>query len=270
MRASREPAVAGRFYPSDPVRLTAEVDEYLVGEQPAEALALVAPHAGYMYSGKIAGRTYSAVRVPAHAIVICPNHTGFGVKRSVWSSGSWMLPVGEVAVDASLAGRLCDEACLEADEDAHLAEHAIEVQLPFLRASAPGISVVPICLARLSYADCVQVGQGIARVVEERRAAGEQVLLVASTDMSHYISAEQARRLDQMAIEQILKIDPEGLYQTVTRHSISMCGYIPTTVVLAAAKQLGGQRCELIAYGNSGDASGDHARVVGYAGLVVR
>jgi AmmeMemoRadiSam system protein B len=265
----REPAVAGRFYSADARRLNQDLDGLLEPAVDASpAIVLVAPHAGYMYSGAIAGAGYARVVVPNRAIVLCPNHTGLGVDKSIWSRGAWRLPGGDVAVDEALAERLRDAAGLQDDALAHLREHAIEVQLPFLRARRADVKIVPICLGRLSYAECFATGVGLARVIEAD-AVEQRPLLVASTDMSHYISAERARTLDQLALERVTALDAEGLYDVVTRHHISMCGYIPTTVALVAARALGATRASVVRYGNSGDASGDFDRVVGYAAAVV-
>lgn len=264
----REPAVAGRFYPASRERMEAELSGFLAGtEQREPAIAVVAPHAGWMYSGAIAGAAYATVAVPPRVIVLCPNHTGRGVRRSLWSTGAWRIPGGDVPVDAELASSLRDAARLQEDELAHLSEHAIEVQLPFLRALQPKLSIVPVTLAGLSLDECRQIGEGLATAV---RGAASDVLLVASTDMSHYISAADAERLDKLALERVQALDPEGLYDVVRKHEISMCGYIPTTVVLTAANALGAKRASLVRYGNSGETSGDFSHVVGYAGLVVR
>jgi hypothetical protein len=227
------------------------------------------PHAGYLYSGSIAGETYARVDVPARAVVICPNHTGRGVRRSIWVSGVWHLPGGDVPVDAVLAEAIREAAGLEADVLAHQFEHAGEVQLPFLRARRSDVRVVPICLSHLNLAECREIGEGLAGAVRSACEDPRDALLVASTDLSHFIPAEDARRLDRMALDHVLAIDPEGLYETVTRQDISMCGFIPTTVVLFAARALGATHTELVRYGNSGETSGDTDRVVGYAGVVL-
>ena len=268
----REPAVAGRFYPSDPTQLGRVVERYLAQEAPEglSARMLMVPHAGYVYSGAIAGETFAEARVPSSAVVLCPNHTGLGARRSLWSHGSWHLPGFDLRVDDELAALVLEEAGLEEDRLAHLREHAIEVQLPFLHARNPRLTIVPICLGRLSFPECRSLGEGLARAIrriEQKR--GERVLLVASSDMSHYISADDARRLDSRAIERVLALDPEGLHAVVTEQGISMCGYIPTTVALAAARELGATKAKLVRYGNSGDVSGDYEQVVGYAGVLV-
>ena len=263
----RRPAVAGRFYSADPRRLAEQVDALLAtSAEPERATMLVAPHAGYVYSGAVAGAAYARVSVPRRVVVLCPNHTGRGARRSVWPSGAWQLPGGAVPVDAELARLLVAEAHLTPDHAAHLGEHAIEVHLPFLRARRADVSVVPVCLGGLSLAECHEVGHGLARAIRE---TPDDVLLIASTDMSHYIAAEEARRLDSLALERVLSLDPDGLYEVVTRHDISMCGYIPTTVALVASLELGAKSAKLVRYANSGDVSGDFSAVVGYAGVVV-
>jgi MEMO1 family protein len=268
----REPAVSGRFYPSEPDRLRASVGAYL-GVPPAErmvARGVVAPHAGYVYSGKIAGETYARILVPPVAFVLCPNHTGFGVKRSLWPKGRWSLPGFELQVDDELASSALEHAGLSEDHLAHVREHAIEVHLPFLHALRSDVRIVPLCLAGLSYAECEEVGRGIARaIVEWERTHAERVLIVASTDMSHYIPADEARVLDGKALARVRELDAEGLYTTVKREEISMCGYVPTTVALVAARELGSQSATLVRYGNSGDTSGKFDEVVGYAGLTI-
>jgi AmmeMemoRadiSam system protein B len=273
MQEIREPAVAGRFYPGDPAILRRDVGRYL-GPPPAagelRVQAALVPHAGYLYSGAIAGETYGRIRVPPRAIVLCPNHTGLGARRSVTAADAWQLPGGPVPVDAELRDELVRRAGLELDHRAHLREHAIEVQLPFLRAKAPDVSFVGVCLGGLSLAECCRLGEGIADAVRAVSPGDpSEVLLVASSDMSHYVSATAAARLDALALERVVALDPEGLYRVVQEHDISMCGYIPTTVALVAARSLGATSARAIRYGNSGEASGDMDRVVGYAGVIV-
>jgi hypothetical protein len=261
----RSSAVAGRFYPGDAARLRAEVQRCLGTPHPQAAAAVVGPHAGYVYSGAILGETYAEVAVPETVIIMCPNHTGLGARRSCWHRGRWLLPGGAIAVDEALADALVEHAGLERDVDAHRREHAIEVHLPFLRELQPAVRIVPVVLAPLRADDCVRLGEQIAEVLRGR----DDVLVVASTDMSHYIDAAEAKRLDTLAIERVLALDPVGLHRTVETHDISMCGYVPTTVALAAALRRGATQAHLVRYGNSGERSGDFDRVVGYAGFVI-
>ena len=266
----REPAAAGRFYAGDGATLARDVSGFLSASAgdaaPEPSIMLMGPHAGYVYSGAIAGRTYARVRVPSRAIVLCPNHTGLGARRSVWPTGRWRLPGGDVPVDAELAAAVRDAAGLEDDRLAHLREHSLEVHLPFLRARRSDVAIVPICLGPLTLDHCRDIGSGIADAV---RRSNLEVLIVASTDMSHYISADRARELDALALGAVQQLDPEALYRTVKENDISMCGYIPTTVALFASRELGARRAELVCYGNSGDVSGDYDQVVGYAGVAV-
>jgi len=229
--------------------------------------AVVAPHAGYVYSGRIAGEVYSKIRVPDLCVVLCPNHTGAGVQRSLDRDETWRTPLGDVPVDAALADALLGRAGLARDIRAHAREHALEVHLPFIQARNPGARIVPICLGRVPPDGCVEIGEVLAEVVSR---AGEDVLLVASTDMSHYIPARDAAVLDRMALDRVEALDAIGLYRTVAEHDISMCGVIPTTTVLAAARALGATAAELVRYGHSGETSGDLEHVVGYAGLVIQ
>lgn len=263
--------MSGRFYPGQAERLNEKVGECLgvPAAEPAPARMVMVPHAGYVYSGAIAGATYARVNVPRLVVVLCPNHTGFGVKRSLWPKGRWRLPGFELPVDEPLAESALAHAKLTEDHLAHVREHAIEVQLPFLHALRPDVSIVPVCLAGLRYDECEEVGRGLASAIAECESVRhERVLIVASTDMSHYISADEARRLDLRVIERVRALDPEGLYTTVKRDEISMCGYVPTTVALVAVRELGGAAAELVRYGNSGETSGNFDEVVGYAGLV--
>lgn len=269
----REAYVAGRFYPAEAAQLAAEVERCLSSgteprAAPEPALAVVAPHAGYVYSGAIAGRTLASVQIPPRVIILCPNHTGLGEPSSVWQRGSWRIPGADVPVDAELADLLLRKTELVPDVLAHRREHAIEVQIPLLRALSPKLRIVPICLARLSFAACRALGEGIADAVSSLPMQ-ERPLIVASTDMSHYISATLAEQLDALALARVRELDAQGLHATVERERLSMCGYIPTTVALVMAKALGGTGARLIQYGNSGEVSGSFDEVVGYAGLVV-
>ncbi len=258
----RTPAVAGLFYPDDPSKIDAFVRPYSDPDKEREGIRfLFGPHAGYVYSGAIAGEGYARVRIPDHVVIIGPNHTGFGQPRAVYAQGVFAMPGGDVPIDEPLAAELTDAMGLTDDERAHRQEHSLEVHVPFLRAKNPEVRIVPICLGHSSYEDCEQLGLGLAKVLR----AHEDVLVVVSTDMSHYVSAEEASRLDKMALDHLVAIEPRSLFETVRHHDISMCGFIAATVALVAARELGLQQGELVRYGNSGETSGDFHRVVGYA-----
>lgn len=265
----RVPAVAGRFYPAEAAGLERDVQALLdaEGARPEPALAVMVPHAGYAYSGRIAGATFARVRVPARAVVLCPNHTGVGASRALWASGTWELPGGALEVDVELGERLSIEAGVVDDPRAHLGEHAIEVELPLLRARRADVKLTPVVLGRLSLAGCREVGEGLARAIDE--VGRDQVLVVASSDLSHYVSAERAAELDRLALARVEALDPDGLYEVVEREHLSMCGFIPVTVMLVAARALGATRATLVRYGHSGEVTGERSRVVGYAGVVI-
>ncbi len=269
----REPAVAGRFYPADPEALATQVATLLgerpnglaTPEPPRPALGLLAPHAGYMYSGAVAGAVYARVDVPDRAILIGPNHTGLGASIAVWPEGGWKIPLGRVPIDAISTEALLRSPLAVADREAHRFEHSLEVQLPFLLLRRREIAVAALCLSHLSYARCEELGRVVALAAGGKRPA----LLVASSDMSHYIPASEASEKDHRALDRVLALDPEGLFGLVKREGITMCGYVPTTVMLVAARELGAREAELVRYGHSGEVTGDDDSVVGYAGVVV-
>lgn len=265
----RAPAVAGRFYPGHPQELRAMIQGYLEpGLQPERALAVVSPHAGYVFSGPVAGKALGRAQIPHRVIVLGPNHQGLGQNVAVMSRGAWQTPLGAVQLDPSLAGEIIARSPLAQEDDlAHQYEHSLEVQVPILQCLREDLLLTPICLSMLSFDQCQQLGQDIAGAIT---GCAEPVLMVASTDMTHYESAEQAEAKDSQAIERILALDPQGLYNTVTSMHISMCGVLPTTVALVAALALGATAAELVAYTNSGAVTGDFREVVGYAGLLIK
>jgi AmmeMemoRadiSam system protein B len=263
----RKPAVAGSFYPGDARAIDAELTRLLAARPATPARAVVVPHAGWMYSGTVAGETYAHVAVPRLTILLGPNHTGLGLPDALMGEGAWRYPGATVPVARELATVLL-AATEELAEDAaaHLREHALEVQLPFLHRRQPELAVVPITLGRTDPGFCRAVGEAVGRVV-----AGwpEPVLVVDSTDLNHYESQAVGSRKDRLAIDAILALDPEGLRQTVLTHEISMCGLAPTQALLWAAPALGIRSARLVRYQTSGDVSGDLARVVGYAGIIL-
>ncbi len=264
----RRAAVAGYFYSGNQKGLETELSSLLTGEQgKEEAKAVVCPHAGYIYSGAVAGAVYSRVDIPRYVIVMGPNHTGTGKKVAIMTEGSWETPLGTIPVKSELARMITEGAgIVEDDPRAHMAEHSLEVQLPFLQMLRDDLELVPICLSHISYGACEEIGRAIAQAVTD---FGEGVLLIASTDMTHYEPHEVASRKDRRAIDRIIQLDAEGLYRTVREERISMCGFIPTTVALSAAAQLGASKGELILYRTSGDTNGDYDQVVGYAGVLI-
>jgi MEMO1 family protein len=262
----RSPAVAGHFYPGGAEPLRRILSELIPAEaQRVPAIGIVAPHAGYIYSGAIAGRTFADVEIPKKVVILGPNHHGSGHPAAVYPGGSWLTPLGEVAVDSQLSERIL-AACpaMAPDESAHRFEHSLEVQLPFLQVLAPEASIVPICLRYAPLERLLEMGEALATAV-----AGDKVLLVASTDMTHYEPGDLARQKDESALKHILALDPSGLYELVQRERISMCGVVPVVVMLAAARRLGATSAALVQYGNSGDVTGNQSEVVGYAGVVV-
>jgi AmmeMemoRadiSam system protein B len=265
----RHPAVAGSFYPADGTRLARDVAAFLTpapgAPAPERAVAVLAPHAGYVYSGAVAGATYARVQVPDRVVVLCPNHTGLGSMVALWPDGEWETPLGPVAIDRALTGALAACPLVEEDRAAHLREHALEVQLPFLRALHPGFTLAALCLGPLTADACEELGRALAAALR-----GREALLVASSDMSHYVPADAARRLDGRALDRFLALDARGLHDRVRREGISMCGVVPATVALVAARELGAREAELVRYATSGDVTGDDRSVVGYAGAVVR
>ncbi|MDA8087232.1 MAG: AmmeMemoRadiSam system protein B [Nitrospiraceae bacterium] len=266
---TREAAAAGRFYPDSATLLNAEVDHLLAGEGPGEkAIAAVCPHAGYMYSGRVAGSVYSSIKIPKKIVLLGPNHTGVGPQFSIMTEGQWEVPNGRLPVDAPLARRVLDEVpFFTGDEAAHIFEHSLEVQLPFVVRLRPDAAIVPVVMMQALLDYLRKAGEGLARALEADR---EDVLIIASSDMSHYVPEEMARKMDALAIEHILKLDPEGLLQTVSEKRISMCGAAAVAVMLYAAKLLGASEARLTQYATSGQASGDYSQVVGYAGIIIK
>jgi len=265
----RKPAVAGQFYPGTDRSLNEEVARYLKPEgKPVKALAAVAPHAGYIYSGPVAGRVFASVVVPKSCVVLCPNHTGMGAAAAVWPKGSWEIPTGTIPVDEGLAERILSLSNdLKADPTAHIAEHSLEVELPFMLARQPELTIVPISISRIGPEALGRIGKAIASAV---KASGEDVLIVASTDMNHYESDATTRKKDKLAIDKVLALDAEGLVTTCATERISMCGVLPTAVAIVASRELGAREARLIAHATSGDVSGDRDAVVGYAGFIIR
>ena len=275
----REPAVAGTFYPSDPSVLERTVRDLLAlpavpglktwhrQRGKSSAIAVISPHAGYQYSGPVAGKLLGGVAIPEPVVILGPNHTGYGRPFSLMTQGSWRTPLGPVPIATALARRIQEATgLLEEDEQAHQYEHSVEVQIPFLQVRQSKLAIVPIVLAPTTGETYHRLGEGIAAAVRE---AGAPVLLVASTDMTHYEPHETAKAKDAAAIDAMTALDPERLQAVLHERQISMCGYAPTIVTLWAARALGARRGRLVDYRTSGETTGDLDSVVGYAGVVI-
>jgi AmmeMemoRadiSam system protein B len=268
MEAVRKPAVAGRFYPGEPAILQRDLGAYLDPPRArSRALGCVVPHAGYMYSGHVAGAVYAALDLPRRFVILCPNHTGMGEPLAIMSAGRWLTPLGEAHIDTPLSLALRQQfSPLHEDTFAHLAEHALEVQLPFLQAQLDAFTFVPICVGVGTFDMLGRLGDAIAAVI---KAQPDPVLVIASSDMNHYESDSITRKKDHKAIARMLELNPQALYETVRDERISMCGFGPAVAMLTAARALGATHAELVKYATSGDISGDRESVVGYAGLLV-
>ena len=277
----RRPAVAGAFYAGTREELVRQIEECFTssigpGTLPETPIkhgerrlpVLICPHAGYMYSGPVAAHSYIRLvgrRRPVTVVVVGPNHYGVGTAVSIFPDGEWLTPLGAVKIDNALAAELVRESDIfSLDEVSHRSEHSIEVQVPFLQYLLGDFMFLPICILDQSEETCVEVGEALASVVD-----GRDILLVASSDFTHYEPHESARRKDAIALERIAELDVGGLYTEMYRHDISMCGFGAMAAVITAAKRLGATRAEVIKHATSGDTSGDYSSVVGYASCVI-
>jgi AmmeMemoRadiSam system protein B len=264
----RQPAVAGQFYAGNSTQLRSDMAA-LIPESLARSrvTGIIAPHAGYVYSGAIAGRVYAAIEIPATVLILGPNHHGAGAGAALYPDGQWLTPLGPVTINTRLNSLLRQHVPLiRTDTIAHEFEHSLEVQVPFIQYLRPDATISAVCLGHGGYDAVRQIGEGIAAAI---RACGEDVLIVASSDMTHYESAESARHKDDLALERVLGFDPQGLLQVCRSEQITMCGVVPAAVMLVAAEELGATQAKLVAYGTSGDVTGDNRQVVAYAAVTV-
>lgn len=265
---NRQPAVANRFYPGEDKPLRDEVEKYLPkGSSTAKkAIGVISPHAGYLYSGAVCGETLGSVEIPETVVILGPNHHGQGSPISL-STATWKMPMGDVLVNMEFIDFLTKASpVIEVDETAHKFEHSLEVQLPFLQTLQKNLTIVPLVIGHISYGMCSEIAKSLAETITQYK---KPVLLLASSDMNHYETREMATRKDKLALEKITALDPEGLYRTVLDKRISMCGFMPTTIMLQASLLLGANLAEIIRYTDSGEVSGDTEQVVGYAGAVI-
>jgi AmmeMemoRadiSam system protein B len=264
----RLPAVSGRFYPDHPEELTTLVREFTQSPpeiKPVPAQACLVPHAGYLFSGHVAGAVFSRTVIPRQIVILGVRHFPRGQSIAIFPNGSWRTPLGDVPISESVSADIKNNCpILREDSLAHSAEHSLEVQLPFLQVLSPGFSFVPIALGTVRFDDLVTVGEALARVL----AANPGTLLLTTSDFNHYESDAITRVKDRKAIDQILALDPRGLYDTCRNEAISMCGLGPTIAMLTAIRGLAVKRAELVRYATSADVSGDTTSVVGYAGFV--
>jgi len=264
----REPIVAGRFYPSSPSSLQEQIRGFVDENAPkADVIGAVSPHAGYVYSGSVAGAVISRVKFKDTFIIMGPSHTGEGRPFSIMTEGSWKTPLGKVEIDSKLGKQILKGSRhLEEDHIAHLYEHSIEVQIPFLQYLKRDVKIVPIVLSLAPAAVYKEIGKELARAITEAKA---ETVIIASSDMTHYESQDSARRKDSRAIDAILALNEDELMREIRELNITMCGYAPTVALITAARDLGAKRAELVKYQTSGDVTGDYGSVVGYAGIIV-
>lgn len=263
----REPVVAGTFYPGSKDILEEELGKHIQNaETKRKVIGLVSPHAGYVFSGGCAGKGFGAVEVPGTVIILGVNHHGFGHPFAVDGHEYWKSPLGNAEIDDQLRTKLTAESKIFGiDNTASSREHSLEVQVPFVQYINPDAKILPVTVASGDPQRLIDAGKEIAALIKDN----PDVLIVASTDMSHYISADRARDKDRMAIDKILALDPEGLVNTVAMERISMCGVAPTAIMLAAALELGAENAEVVNYTNSGNVMGDYNRVVAYLSMIV-
>jgi len=264
----RKPVVAGQFYTANAARLEKEIKSYLEPEaKKIDAIGCVSPHAGYMYSGPVAGSVLSHIKPKNCYIILGPNHTGKGDRFGMGMDKNWMTPLGEVEIDNELAQAILDNSKLIKKDDAcHMYEHSIEVQLPILQVLNRNFSFVPIVISQGTASEYIRIGEDIAEAIQKTK---RNLTIIASSDMTHYESQLSAKKKDMLAIERIKALDIEGLIDTIEKYDISMCGYAPTAAMMSSAIKLGAKNTELIKYQTSGDTSGDYSSVVGYAGIII-
>ncbi|MFT5698159.1 MAG: AmmeMemoRadiSam system protein B [Desulforhopalus sp.] len=266
----REPVVAGRFYPANKKELQSLIEGFTKKSKPklpARAIAVIVPHAGYVYSGRLAATTLKTVHIPETVLLLGPNHTGHGHPASL-SSEDWSTPLGPVPANHDLTNLIINESRhIVIDEAAHRFEHSLEVQLPFLQTLQQKLSIVPITLGRLSYTECEEIAESLYRAT---LTYPKEVLIVASTDMNHFESQSVSQAKDKLALDAIEALDPLALYTVVEKNKISMCGFVPVVITLLVSLKLDAKTATLLDYMDSGEVSGDTGKVVGYAGVIIQ
>jgi len=277
----RKTAVAGSWYPENPTRLAVELDLYLTAatvEQPLHPpRALISPHAGLTYSGPVAAFAYKLLNDRSYRAIVLVGPSHFVPFRgvSIWPAGQWQTPFGPVAVDDTLAHAIRTE-CFDILElpAAHGREHSLEMQLPFIAHQLPGVPIVPLVMGHQTREAAFALGNGLARVIQSAAddsndPTDSNVLLIASSDLSHYERADVAARMDAVMVRHVAALDPDGLMTELEREPRHACGGGPMVAVLQAARRLGATEGRVLRYADSGDVSGDKASVVGYLAAAV-
>lgn len=259
----RDAVFAGSFYASDPDELKRQFSD-ITGLEQVDALGLIAPHAGYVYSGRTAFRTMCSVRIPDTVLILCPNHRGLGAPIAVSPDEQWRTPLGDACMDAELANGVAEFPQASWDRDAHRMEHSLEVQIPLLQLLKPDVRIVAISLGTGDTGLLDAFADHLAELIDPARH-----LVLASSDMSHFISAEQAREADMPVIQRIEALDAAGMLHAVLLGGVSMCGVYPSYVMLRIAAKLGARQAEVVEYTHSGVITGDHSDVVAYLGVRV-
>jgi AmmeMemoRadiSam system protein B len=269
----RRAAVAGSFYPGRESALRSAVEEYVVDAPKEKGIAILSPHAGYMYSGMVAGAVYSRIQISDTVVLLGPMHRYAGAEFALFPEGSWETPFGEVKIDETLADSIAANCVgIEKNAEAHVMEHSLEVQVPFLQYFRPDVKIVPVLVGTWKYDSLKAVGEGLAKSI---KAFGKAVVIVASSDMSHTDSSNPAKQkkiseLDRQALEKLVSLDDKGFHDFVRRNNISMCGFAPATSAVIAAEALGATSGEIIDYRTSYDITGDYSYVVGYGSVIIK
>ncbi|MFH1397448.1 MAG: AmmeMemoRadiSam system protein B [Candidatus Omnitrophota bacterium] len=266
----RKAVVAGQFYPSSKENIISQI-EGCVGKQAgvSNCLACMLPHAGYMYSGRVAMETISRIKIRRKIILLGPNHRGYGPQFSLMGEGIWETPLGGIKINTDLAKDLLQSSKYFKDDYlAHTYEHSLEVELPILQYYNPDFEIVPVTILSQDKAALKEAGREIADAVKTSDNR-QEIMLIASSDMTHYEPQKEAEYKDKEAIQAILDLDEDRLYDLVKKMNITMCGLGPVITMLSAVKLLGAKSAKLIRYETSGQASGDYENVVGYAGIII-
>jgi len=265
------PAYAGSFYPQEREKIKAQVKGFLAGakSEKTNCLGCVLPHAGYIYSGKTACLTIAGINLPETIILLGPNHSGIGPEFSLLAASCWQTPLGQIEIDQQLSQKILKHCpWVKNESSAHEKEHSLEVELPLLQYFRPDFKLAALTIASNDMGRLKETGQEIAKIITDGNLLGN-VLVIASSDLTHYEPLAQAQKKDQLAIEQILQLDEVGLAKNIEKYNISMCGYAPVITMLSCVKKLGAKSAKLVNYSTSADQTHDASSVVGYAGIKV-